>query len=139
MGWEVEMTDGKTSSDLPRDDAALDALLRQAKPQRDEGREAALLARIMATAEKTPRLVVATPAVVAPAAARSLALRRPDRDIWRAAGIMAAALVVGVFLGQSSFGEQTARRIEQSTGFMLASAGNEAAYSLAALEADDDE
>jgi hypothetical protein len=73
MGWEVKMTDGKTSSDRPHDDAALDALLRQAKPQRDEGREAALLARIMATAEKTPRLVVAAPAAVAPATARSLA------------------------------------------------------------------
>jgi hypothetical protein len=137
--------------ELSRDDHALDAVLQQVKPHSDPQREADLLDRIMAAADKTPRIVaVATPSVapVGPAAVRSgdaqrtvlpLRQRRTGNDLWRAAGLLAASLVVGVFLGQSPFGAHTARRIEQATGFVLASASQAAALSLASAELEDDD
>jgi hypothetical protein len=132
---------------LTDDDAKLDALLRQARPATDAAREAALLDRIMAATEKGPRLVVtaaapfATAAVappdLVPAAAPALG-RRARRDIWAAGSLLAASLVVGVFLGQSTYTETTVRRIEQATGVMLASVSQDLALSLASAEDEDE-
>jgi hypothetical protein len=143
-----EDTMSDVTTKLTDDDAKLDALLRQARPAADAAREAALLDRIMAATEKGPRLVVAahsapvaTAAVASPdlvpAAAPALG-RRARRDIWAAGSLLAASLVVGVFLGQSTYTETTVRRIEQATGVMLASVSQDLALSLASAEDEDE-
>jgi hypothetical protein len=136
-----------SSRGLTGEDAHLDALLRAARPAVDQAREAALLERIMAAAEKTPRLAVvvseAAPSSVMTAKAvlarPALPHHRARRDLWGAGGLLAASLVVGVMLGQSSLSHQTATRIEQATGLTLASASQEVARLLASVEFDEDE
>lgn len=152
------MTTKKSDRGLSREDAQLDAFLAAARPAADAAREAALLDRIMATAERTPRVIARAPAVAAgtvaavnapvppttPASlvvslAEARAARRPNRDRWAAGGLLAASLVAGLLLGQMPYAEQTVTRIEQVTGFTLASASNEIARAIAAVELDEDD
>jgi hypothetical protein len=141
---------------LSAEDAKLDALLKAARPVSDAAREAALLDRIMAAAEKTPRLVSGPTAVapVAPATAKAAVVAttdvlrrepaapvrlavRPRRDFMMASGLLAASLVAGLLIGQMPYAAQTVTRIEQVTGFTLASASDEVAR--ASSELDEDE
>lgn len=144
---DMTKTTKETTSGLTGDDAKLAALLQQVRPVPDAAREAALLDRIMAAADKSPRLVVVAstpaPAAVAtlparPAVAPAVSRTRVRSDIWAAGGLLAASLVIGVFLGQSTYTETTVRRIEQATGVMLASVSQDFAQSISAAEDEDE-
>jgi hypothetical protein len=148
-------TDVTSNRGLLPEDAKLDALLKAARPVSGAAREAALLDRIMAAAEKTPRLVsrpAELPAAPAPATAVVLAattvLRReppapvrlavrPRRDFMMASGLLAASLVAGLVIGQLPYAAQTVTRIEQATGYTLASASDEIARASSEWDEDD--
>ncbi len=127
-------------------------LLAVAKPQGDAAREADLLERIMASAERTPRLASVAPASeapkprteavpaaatrVAPAFARRVA---PRRDVWAAAGALAASLVIGLVAGQMSLPNAAVHRLAEVSGVSLTSATHDVATVLAAAEFGDDD
>lgn len=135
-------------------------LLAAAKPERDAAREAALLERIMAAAERTPRLVVvgagqpvaaatATPAAVdhAPAVVRNVVassrmpLRRAGgrRDLWAATSVLAASLLIGFLAGQMSLPNAAVRSLAEASGVSFSSATQDAAQVLAAVEDEDED
>jgi hypothetical protein len=138
-------TSKTTGRPLSGEAAAIDRLLQLAKPAPDSTRE-----RIMAAAERTPRIAVVTSAPpLAPAVPtmpqtarmtqRLLGPARSHRDRWGAAGILAASLLVGVVAGQTSYSQQTVRRFEQATGLTLASASHDLALTLAAHDLGEDD
>jgi hypothetical protein len=109
---------------------ALDRALESA-PLPSLAREAALTDRIIAAARRSPRMVPVT----GPAAATADAPRAADnvvtlptsrtRGPWLsrktggAAGLLAASLVLGVFLGLSSLSQSVVPALEEATGFKL--------------------
>jgi hypothetical protein len=131
------------------DNAVIDQILRRAKPQPDLGREAALLDRIMRTAERTPRVVPTRGqthaprphSAVSPTVAKSTAPQRPraNRDLWGSMGILAASLVIGIVAGQSSLSDRAVNGFEEATGFTLASASQDAAHTFALAETGDED
>jgi hypothetical protein len=138
-------------------DQALDRMLLAARPARDAARDAALLERILAAAERAPRIAAVTRAPLQPqfahavtqapvavdahihAPGRTHRALRANRDWWGSAGIMAASLMIGIIAGQTTFSEQTVRGLEQVTGITLASATLDLASTLAAAEQGEDD
>jgi hypothetical protein len=120
-------------------------LLAAAKPQADIALEAALLERIMAAAERTPRLAaVATLPKQQLPMERALAVasaRRgaSSRDLWKAASVLAASLVIGFVAGQSSLPHAAVHRVAEASGLSLASATHDVASVLAGAEHGDDD
>ena len=145
----TDMTDniGDSGRRLTDEAAAFDQLIAHAKPARDAARELALLDRIVAAAERSPRLAVVMTAPAPPVIARSEVkisptqskAQRPSRDWWGGAGIMAASLLIGIIAGQTTYSEQTVRGFEQATGIMLASASHDLAATLAFAEHGEDD
>ncbi len=148
----TETTDS-TERGLTDAAAAFDRLLACAKPARDATRELVLLDRIVAAAERSPRLAAVMagaamasnthPPVIARIEVKPSAtqrkVQRSSRDWWGGAGIMAASLLVGIIAGQSTFSEQTVRGFEQATGIVLASASQDLAATLAFAEHGEDD
>ena len=123
-------------------------LLAAAKPQGDAPREAALLERIVAAAERMPRLAAVAPAPstlgARPAADTKVAAlpgRRtaPRRDLWAAAGALAASLVIGFVAGQMALPNAAVHRLAEVSGVSLTSATHDVATVLASAEHGDDD
>jgi hypothetical protein len=101
--------------------------------------EAALLDRIVASAERVPRLVVVsetlppsrTPAstVLTPQRSRAVLARRAGLS-----GLLAASLLLGVLLGQTSVSEVAVASIEDVTGLALTTASLDLAVSDSSFE-----
>ncbi len=92
---------------------ALDRVLDRA-PRIVASRETELADRIMAAAARTPRVAASNASpVVAPATPRVPTL--PRRDLWRAAGMMAACLVLGFSIGWSDLAQRFAPAVEALT------------------------
>ncbi len=117
--------------------AALDAVLAQGSEQQHlagDAPTAALAARIVAAAASTPRIVASTPAAImapAPAPKRSQGAVRASShraaaqfgtDTWRGAALLAASLMIGVFVGQSQFGAQTLPQLAALAGVSVGTA-----------------
>jgi hypothetical protein len=103
--------------------AALDAILARgvAGMAPDDGATSALAARIVAAAAKTPRMIAPEP----PKRHRLSAPVRAGQgrtDIWRATALLAASMVLGVFVGQSQLGAHALPKIAALAGVSLASA-----------------
>ena len=106
---------------------ALDAVLAKGEPdaQADTGAMGALAARIIAAAAITPRVAAVTPAPVpALANSRGRALpgsRQMTSGLWRGAAMLAASLVLGIFVGQSQLGAYALPKIAAAAGLSLGS------------------
>ena len=115
---------------------ALDRILERA-PLPSLANEAALAERIVAAAQRSPRMVPSGEAVASPrVAARtsggvqrvsvSSVVRLADRRRWlsrspagRAAGLLAACLMVGIFLGASLVPQPVIPALEEFTGITI--------------------
>src|SRR5262249_46131236 len=97
-------------------------------------REAVLTERILASARRSPRMVAASVGgktlPQAPSSRTAMPSALPARSLWlsrktavgSAAGTLAAALVLGVFMGLSSLSQSVLPALEQLTGIALSSA-----------------
>jgi hypothetical protein len=83
---------------------ALDRVLDRA-PRFDAGREAALADRIAALASKAPRVAASNARMATAPAQNTYRLAIPRRDAWRAAGMLAACLVLGFSIGWSGLAQ----------------------------------
>jgi hypothetical protein len=104
--------------------AALDAVLARGFTDiaPDATVTAALAARIVASAAKAPRLA-ATSAPSAPLRVSGRPVSSGARtDIWRAAALLAASMVLGIFVGQSQLGAHALPKIAALAGVSFASA-----------------
>jgi hypothetical protein len=113
---------------------ALDRILERA-PLPSLASEAALAERIVAAAQRSPRMVPTGEAVASPhlevgtrAAPQrvSSVVRLADRRRWlsrnpagRAAGLLAACLMVGIFLGASAVPQPVIPALEEFTGIII--------------------
>ena len=117
---------------------ALDTLLLRA-PEPEGADVSALADRIIAAALRAPRLVASSgPAAPAVAAPRS-ALRAPDRAPQRAAALLAASMMIGIFVGQSQWGANAVPFVEQLTGITLQSSTERTLLAEFHVEAIDDD
>ena len=128
-------------------------LLKVAKPVRDTAREAALLDRIVAAAERMPRAVAAPD--LRPVAAQDIASRAaktPPRfaalrraplltrnESWGAVSLLAASLVIGFLAGQTTLTQTTMQQLADASGVSLTPATQDIARVLAAAEHEDDD
>ena len=97
--------------------SALDAVL-AAAPELDPAAMSALADRIAALTRRAPRLVAtANPAIVAlPTGATPHDAAGTHRELWRGAALLAASLVIGIFVGQSQFGAGALPALEELAG-----------------------
>jgi hypothetical protein len=104
--------------------AALDALLARgvADSVPDIAATSALAARIVAAAAKTPRIAAASEPAKPLGVVSSSASRHGRTDVWRAAAVLAASMVLGVFVGQSQLGAHALPKIAALAGVSFASA-----------------
>lgn len=119
-----------TARRLLNEAVALDRLLERA-PLPTLDAEAALADRIVAAAQRSPRMVARTAGDSSRRAAAEtgnvvrLPSRRPQRrwqvgpGIGGAAGVLAASLVLGIFIGLSSVTQQMLPALEDLTGLNL--------------------
>jgi hypothetical protein len=125
----------------PSDAEVTDRLLRIIRPTVDPAAEAARIDRIVAASARMPRLAAIEAAVppraasahrltaVLPSPAQPAAVSpRPSRFATHAgaAGLMAASLLVGVLLGQTSGAGEAVRGFEAATGWSVAAVSLEA-------------
>jgi hypothetical protein len=114
--------------------AALDSLLDRA-PRASEAREHALQERIMAAALRAaePRLEVVAGSVAAPAGRPRLysiaaSMRKaPMGREWPAAALLAASLVLGVFLGSAGTLSPAMQEVAEATGLGVTVDGSQVA------------
>lgn len=137
------------------DEEVIGRLLKAAKPKQDAAREAALLDRIVAAAERTPRAVATAPqpavSAVPPPKAQLHAVtpRRPSRtsspslltnkESWSAAGLLAASLLIGFLAGQTTLTQTAMQRVAEASGVSLTAASQDVATVLAAAEHEDED
>ncbi len=110
---------------------ALDRLL--SVTDRDAPAAPALADRIVAAARRTPRMVHvdsrASPTAASAAGPASDGARRdarsvrrgPGREVWPSAAVLAACMLIGVFVGGSRFADGALPAIEEYTGLSLTS------------------
>ena len=129
--------DTKARSLLAEAEALDMVLLRAPEP---EGADVSALAdRIFAAALRTPRSAASagpsTPVLNAP----RIAQRVTDRVPMRAAALLAASLMIGIFAGQSQWGANALPIFEQLTGLTLQSSAERLALADFHVEAIDDD
>lgn len=112
--------------------AALDRLLDKA-PMPSPARMAAAADRIMAAARAerdVARVTVARPAIIAGgrAAARDLGRRFMEHTSWQAAALLAASLLVGVFVGTGGVAENTVETVAEAVGLSNPADAGQVAY-----------
>ena len=109
-------------------------------PEPDAAATAALADRIMASTRRAPRLVASTDKVARPAQpvrSSGASMGTADRDLWRGAALMAASLIIGIFVGQTQFGAGAVPAIEALTGVALPGSGERLAVADLLIEATD--
>ncbi len=104
--------------------AALDAVLAHGVVDisQDATTTSALATRIVAAAAKTPRIAAAAEAANRLHMNSPAASRHGRTDVWRAAAVLAASMVLGIFVGQSQLGAQALPKIAALAGVSFASA-----------------
>ena len=116
---------------------ALDRALERA-PLPSLASEAALAGRIVAAAQRTPRMVkitgAASAAILHPADSDGMAARPAAGAQWRsrlssvdarrAAGLLAASLALGIFMGLSSLPQRVLPTLEEMAGLATGHNGN---------------
>jgi hypothetical protein len=123
----------RTARRLLAEAEALDRTLERA-PLPSLAKEAALADRILVAARRSPRMVAAGKAdtagavhpagnVVSLSASRGRASWRSRTAFGSAAGMLAASLALGVFLGLSSLSQGVLPALEEVTGFTLGTGG----------------
>ena len=124
----------RTARRLLAEAEALDRALERA-PLPSLAKEAALADRILAAARRSPRVVATGRADAASAAGRLTGNVVPlpgsrGRALWRsrtvfgsAAGMLAASLALGVFLGLSSLSQGVLPALEEVTGITFGTSG----------------
>ena len=149
--WPKPVADAKALQDPAvandlREAAALDRLLATAAPKKASA-DKALIDRIVATAERTPRVVTQTAAqkiaktatpVDTPRAQETIVpLRRPapasrawGSDLRRGFAVLAASLVLGLSIGQLGIMDRALVGLEDITGVALAPVSQEIAGAL---------
>jgi hypothetical protein len=112
---------------LKAEAAALDAVLAQglaSEPPADVASTSALAARIVAAASTAPRLaasVVAHVPVAGGVDESPMRFGRVERDVWRGAALLAASLMLGVFVGQSQLGAHALPQLAALAGVSVSS------------------
>ena len=129
--------DGKARA-LFAEAEALDAVLLRA-PEPEITEVTALANRIVAAAAGAPQMVTSTGAVAATAAVSRASLPARDRTPMRAAALLAASLMIGVFVGQSQWGANAVPALEQLTGITLQGSAEHIALADFHVEATDDD
>ena len=153
--WPVEARAGagllvardKAARRLLAEAEALDRALERA-PLPSLVEEAALAERIIAAARRSPRMVPPTAAasavIVEPVAGNVVRLpaARPrsrwiaSRALGGAAGMLAASLALGVFLGLSNLSQGVLPALEEMTGIALTGGGSRAVAQVDMLDED---
>ena len=117
---------------------ALDTVLLRA-PEPEGADVSALADRIIAAALRAPRLAAssgpAAPAIAAPRTTH----RASDRAPMRAAALLAASMMIGIFVGQSQWGANAVPLVEQLTGITLQSNSERTLLAEFHVEAIDDD
>lgn len=129
-----------------REAEALDHLLAMAAPKKSASNDALLIDRIVAAAEKTPRVVVGksqtatnVPQPVASNVERSNVVTFERRtafgrvfgsDLRRGFAVLAASLVLGLSIGQSGLMDRAVVGIEEITGVAIAPVSQEISRAL---------
>ncbi len=103
---------------------ALDAVLAEGDcdGQADTARLNALASRIMTAAAATPRMAMVNAAPVSVRNVELIANRSSRDSLWRAATMLAASLVLGVFVGQSQLGADALPKLAAAAGLSLVTA-----------------
>ena len=121
---------------------ALDAVLLRA-PEPGGSDVSALADRIVAAALRAPRLASSggppASASVPVVAVTRTPQRAPDRTPMRAAAVLAASMMIGIFVGQSQWGANALPAFEQLTGMTLPSNAERIALADLHVEAMDDD
>ena len=120
---------------------ALDTVLAHA-PEPDVAATTALADRIVAATRRAPRLVASTEQAAPRVSAASKARVAPggtQHDLWRGAALVAASLLIGIFVGQSQFGAGAVPALEELTGVSLTSPGVRIALADVHLESVDED
>ena len=123
---------------------ALDQLLARARPAIDPARLDALTDRIVATAQRTPRMAASStkrspsvpPQKAVPVARLSAFTQR--RDVRRSLSAIAASLMLGLSIGQAGLLDAAVNGLEDLTGLAFASAQTDVASALSAAETFED-
>jgi hypothetical protein len=104
--------------------AALDAVLARGGVDvaPESAATAALAARIVAAAAKAPRIAAMSEPPALPLSTSRMIVRPGRTDGLRAAAVLAASMVLGVFVGQSQLGAQALPKIAALAGVSFASA-----------------
>lgn len=120
------------------------------------GDNTALAARIVAAAQRSPRIAAAAPAAAlrtqsareAAVAPKQQPLRLPHppqatlagerREVRRGLAVMAACMLLGIFVGGSQFADGAVLALEDLTGVALSSSAHTVPIALATLDADED-
>lgn len=147
----IERLPPEERAELLRDDQALDMLIARAAEAADNAKASdALMARIMAATASTK----ANPDPNTEAASKIVALRpasiergprqedqsRAQRREWiTAAALLAASLVVGIFIGSTDLGRSTAATLGDFAGFDVSASPMQTTALDEVLQAQDDE
>ena len=122
--------------------SALDAVLAKL-PETPAGETSALADRIMAATQRTPRLVASTPQPVArskqPPGSRGRGLLSADGDIVRGMAVLAASLVIGIFVGQTQLVARTVPALQALAVDALPGSGDRLALADVQLDAVDED
>jgi hypothetical protein len=110
-----------------------------ASGQSDAVQQAALSERIMAASTGLPRLASVTPVVRAyvEPAKRDVVHSRVSNELWRGAAMLAASLMIGVFIGQSQLGAHALPALEALSGVSLPGSADRLAMVDLHLDAND--
>lgn len=100
---------------------ALDAVLAKGQTGEPVGDPAigALAARVMAAVAATPRVAMVNPAPVLRRSVSMTGDKAAKTSIWRGAAMLAASLVLGVFVGQSQLGAYALPKLAAIAGLSL--------------------
>lgn len=148
--WKIPATSAAlkdtTTATALREAEALDRLLAMAAPKKTVASDALLIDRIVAAAEKTPRVVVGksqtatnVPQAVASSVERSNVVTFERRtafgrvfgsDLRRGFAVLAASLVLGLSIGQSGLMDRAVVGIEEITGVAIAPVSQEISRAL---------
>ena len=117
---------------------ALEQVLLHA-PEPEHGDVAALADRIAIATSRVPRLVVSVDQPQVARASGTAARQSSERHSWRAAMVVAASLVAGIFAGQSPWGASTLPALESLSGLIMPASGEHLALADIHVEQTDDD
>ena len=121
--------------------SAFDTVLSKA-PDAQSGETSALADRIMAATKRTPRLVASVQQPARPVSTPAAGWRRhlaTERDVVRGVAVLAATLVIGIFVGQTQFVARSVPAIQAFAVDALPGSGDRLALADIHLDAVDED